>query len=275
MALSIAALALRPDAPALTPDQARMMAAPALADALLATGHPSAVEALVGTEGMVPPPPPGPTEITPITLYLKAAPSRQKGFCERIVAQIALQPAQRLGGRRLAPALPDRLATSIAYRWIGNDRGKTACEAPRWNFFAPDPAETASVLKAVRLLARAQQEAKAGKSLPFPISVDDQYGPQMLEFERSHPALLPLPGLKIITDGQQALADLPMEAIRYAGPADRAFPMLLKPAELAPRRGIAVEAMTLFLADRWTASMVLGGRRIVLLRLRRAIPAPF
>lgn len=275
LAATAMTVVLREDGPALTLEEANASTPTALGDALLAPGHPPVTEATVGPEGMEAPTPPGMPVITRIKLYLQPVPSlQQPDFCQRVIATVYLKPVDRLQDGRLPPSSPADISTEVAYRWIGTGRSALACIASKDNFFVPTPKDAQLAIASVRLLASARQEARRGGRLSFPVSVQDNEGPAILAYvrDRHEP---PIPGMTIITNAKKALADLQVDAVRYAGPASGASPDILTKSDVEKSGGSNPLAITIFLGGDWVAGIVADHGQIKRIRLRREIPAPF
>ncbi len=268
-------LQLRPEGPSISPEEAKALPPQALGDALLAPGHLPVLEVVVGAQGMEPPPPPGGVVPTRVKLYLKPLLSEQSGFCQRTIATTYLQPVSRPENSSASGGRPINLTTEVAYRWIGEARGALACNAPKYAFFIPSLEEKQSALEAVRLLAAASEAAKKGRPLGYSLSLVDKEGPEMLAFQREHPELTPVPGLRIINDAKKALASLPIGEATFAGPSETAFPNILKASDLKTTKSRVARGMTVFLGGDWIAGLVIVDGRIVRMRLQRAIPPPF
>lgn len=267
-------LQLRENGPALTPEKARALGAPALGDALLALGHPPITEVTIGPEGMEAPPAPNTPIVTRIKLYSKPIRSVTAGFCERIVASVFLAPADRLPDRSLQATPASRLSIQTAYRWVGRGNNDDVCVASKYNFFIPEPSVTASALEAANLLGLASLAAKQGRRLPYPVSVNDLEGPSMLAFERQHPELARNPELEVITDAKKALASLPVDAVSFAGPSASFYRNVLDPADNAVAAAGGGEEMTISLGQNWTVGIIVDDHRIKVMRILREIPAP-
>ncbi|HEV2530297.1 hypothetical protein [Phenylobacterium sp.] len=272
VALAVAAIQLRPDPPPLSLAQARGLTPAGLADLLLAPGHPRVVEALVGQDGMQPPPPPGQGAVT---LYTEARPSDRPGFCERIVAYVQLKATATTAGGGASDFTPANIAWRAAYRWAGAKPTAQACDAPRSDFFSPEPAEPDRALATVRLLASAQARSERPGALPFEVSVDDREAPQMQTFARAHPEVPSRYTMKTITDGKAALRGLPLGQVRGVFRPEQGRRDLLTPSDLADIERGRLAAQSLFVSSDWTATLLLDGDRIVRIRLRREIPPPF
>lgn len=271
-----AVLALKSDRAAISPEQAKTLSPRELGRALLSEATLPVVEATVGPQGMEPPAPPGPPAATRVKLYLQPTPATEPGFCQQLVATLFLKPAKPMPDATSPSWTPRDISTVVSYRWIGEGAPATlTCSAPRTSFFTPEPGEAKQALQAVRLLVSANAAAKHGRRLAFPLSVEDLLGPEMLDFQRKHPELRPVPGMKIIKDAREALAVLPINAITFVGPASRAYPDILQASDLTTLDKHSLRPMTLFLGGEWTVGLVLDQEGITRMRLRRAIPAPF
>jgi len=245
-----------------------------LGNVLLVPGHPEVTEAIIGPTVMEPPPPPNSTVDTRLKLYLKAKPSDYKGFCERIVATTYMKPAV-LSESGISPASrPDTLSTELTYRWVGTEP-PSACDAPRAFYFSPPSEHVASALTAIRLLATAQRLARAGRRLPYVLSIEDREGPIMLAFERAHPGIPRLPDLKVITDAREALAMLPIDVITWVNSSNTYYFNVLTPADLSEHGKHRPEGIAMFMGSDWTIGVVLDGQRITHIRMLRAFPPPF
>jgi hypothetical protein len=218
---------------------------------------------------MQPPPPPGEGSVR---LYTRAHPSDRPGFCERIVIEVHLKANASTVGGRGAEFTPDRIALRIAYWWAGAAR---ACEAPRSEFFSPDPSGTDRALAMVRRLAWAKAQAEKPGALPFQVFVDDREATQLQAYARAHPEFGPYRGLDAVTDGKAALRRLPLGRVDGVFRADRASPNPLTASDLAEIAHRRLQADSVFLGSDWTATLLLDGDRIVRVRLRREMPPPF
>lgn len=266
---------LRKSGPSITPGQAKELSPQELGEVLLAPGHPIVSEAVVGREGMEPPPPPGMPVVTRVKLYLQPIRSGEPGFCQRTIATIYLEPVERLADGRLPASRPDSLSTEVAYRWIGDAGDTAACEAPRYQFFSPRPDEVEQALEAVRLLASANEAAKNALPLSFTLSVRDEMGPELLAAHLNNPEIFPDIDVEIITDPIEALASLPIDSVTFAGPAARASPNVLSESDITNVEGGSLEPVTLFLGGVWTVGLVIDDFQVAVIRLLRRIPPPF
>lgn len=266
---------LRENGPAITPEQAVALSAAALGDALLAPGHPPVTEVTVGPVGMEPPTPPGMPHSTRIELYLKPVRSGKTGFCERVIASVYLAPVSRLNDGHLPASPAARISVRTAYRWVGTPQNGVICTASKHQFFWAKPETKNQALEAVHLLGLASQDAKLGRRISFPVSVEDRLGPRMLAYERQHPEIARDPELKIITNAKKALASLPVGAVSFSGLASTAYPDVLRPSDRTDNIGTKQRAMTIFLGDVWSVGLIISGGQIKLMRLVREIPAPF
>jgi hypothetical protein len=266
---------LRENGPAITPEQAKALSAAALGDALLAPGHPPVTEVTVGPEGMEPPTPPGVPDSTRIKLYLEPIRSEKTGFCERVIATVYLAPVNRSNDGHLPASPAARMSTQIAFRWVGLPQNGVACTASKYQFFTAKPEAEDDALEAVRLLGLASHDAKLGRRISFPVSIEDREGPSMLAYERQHPEVPRIPELKIITNAKKALASLPVDAVSFSGLASTAFPTVLRPADQTNKMGPGPRAMTIFLGGDWAVGLIISDGQIKLMRMVREIPAPF
>ena len=274
--MTLAAIALRQDGPALTPAQGRALRPSALADALLAPGHPPVVEVVVGPEGQMPPPP-GMASGTPIRLFSAAGPSSHAGFCEKTVANVSLAAVMPQDRDRL-PARPEALSITRLYRWEGKPGRRSTCEGRHYAFFSPDPDKVERLLAVVRLLAEAQRSARAGRALRFAVSVTDEKALANRDFagRNTDPTTQPTgDDMTPITDGRAALTMVPLPYISWIGAGKSAGGNPLTRADLVGAGGRRLEAVGLFAGGDWTVGIALDGDRIVAIRMRRAIPAPF
>ena len=264
-------IAIRSDARPIAPDEARGLPPKELANILLASPHPDAVEATVGPEGMEAPiPPTGPASIR-MKLYLDPALSAHRGFCERIIATVMMAPAGRLAGGSVAAARPKSVTTEIAYKWIGPKKNFAACRTPRSSFFTPN-AELTNALETVRMLVAAREEARSHRRLPFALTVDDQMAREMNEFRKR--GLLQIPPEEVITDARAALASLDIGMVSFAGPSHRASSDVFRDGDRS-LQGRPLDGRIVFLGGVWTAGLIVEGGRVTLIRLKRAIPPPF
>lgn len=266
---------LRENGPAITPEQAVALSAAALADALLAPGHPPVTEITVGPEGMEPPTPPGVPHSTRIKLYLEPMRSGKTGFCERGIATVYLVPVNRSKDGHLPASPAARISIQTAYRWVGPPQNGVTCTASKYQFFTLKPDAEDQALEAVHLLGLASQDAKLGRRIFFPVSVEDREGPSMLAFERRHPEIPRDPELKIITNAKKALASLPVDAVSFCGLASTAYPDVLRPVDRKIKMGTEQRAMTIFLGGDWAVGLIISGGQIKLMRIVRELPAPF
>lgn len=271
-----AILTLKTDGASISPERAKSLSPKALGEALLADADSQVVEATVGPQGMEPPLPPGEPVRTRIKLYLQPTPAAEPGFCQQLVATIILKPVKPMQDGTASSWRREDIFTDVAYRWVGGSpQDALTCSAPRTRFFTPEPREAKQTLQVVRLVASASAAARDGRSPRFPVSVEDQLGPEMLNYQQKHPELSPIRGLRIIRDPREALAALPVDTISFAGPASRAYPGILQASDLKTSDKRPVEPMTLFMGGQWTVGLVLYEGQITRMRLRRAIPAPF
>lgn len=262
------AVQLRGDAPSVSPDQAEAMTPQKLGDLLLGREHPPALEARIGPEGMEAPPAPGRPISTRVKLYLEPRPSAMKGFCERTVATIYLEAVDRLSDGSIPASRPKTLSTEQAYQWVGAERSASRCKQSKNRYFIPRPGDDQRALEVVSLLASSSEAASQGKRPPFPVSLEDRMGPEMLAFQRTHPKVLP-PNTKIeiITDEKRALASLPLDEISFVGAASTAYPNIVQSVD--PQ-----QAITVFLGGVWVVGLELKRGRLNQMRLLRQIPAP-
>lgn len=259
----LAAVALRVGPVPVTPDEARQLPPDALADRLLAPGHPPAMEKVVGPDRGEPPPPPPPPpgmppEPTRVRLYLRAAPAAAASdFCEQVIVTLELK----------ADGHPvDGSTNDTAYRW--RDTGRPGgCDASRSEFFRPPADHTAQALQAVRQLAPARSRAASGGRLGFELVLDDQEGRWMRNYERVHPD--GKPPFPVLTDARKALAGLAVDEIGYAGPIDSLGGKALDGFAGGP------ESAGFFIRSDWTVGIAWARDRVLRVRMVRAIPAPF
>ena len=258
--LAAAAVTIRPDRPQLTRAQAAAMTPAALAESLLAPGHPPIEQVVPLPDGMVPPPPPD----SPITLWVRLvtpADDDGAGLCTRRSFAVLL--------RRPEPEGPgDHVAASTSVHFNDLD-GHRPCPAGLDAYDPADPAALPAQLAAARRLAAAVRAARHDR-LPFPVTVDDQLGRDLVRYRHDHPEQRGPgdPPIRVVTDGRAALAALPLDRVRI-GTAD-----LFTPAELARPDGGRREVDTFWIDD-WTVQLARNGDRIVASRLRRAAPPPF
>ena len=270
--LMAATIEIRRDGPPITLAQARELTSAALGDVLLAPRHPPIVEASIGPEGMLPPPPPGMPVTSEIRLFAAARPAEQPGFCEKTQVTVRLT-AVTPAGLDLPPAPAEAVSSSTLYRWAGNVPGQSACEGKRYDFFALDPAFGDRSFAVIRALGAARP------STVRTISIDDQEGRSMRDYAKQHPndaRGFPKEAITPITNGRAALTQFPVSRIttvrRYVKAWDGE---LLKEADLKNETGRVLEAITIFAGDVWNAGIVMDGDRITTIRFVRAVPPPF
>lgn len=254
-------VALRPDRPRLTPTEAAAMTPAALADALLASGHPPIVERVLLPEG-VPPPPPGPHP-SPLDVRLvgPALLDAASGFCVKRSWRVG---PERGGETQVVEAAP------TLYRLPHKTGG---CEAPRSSFFTVAPADRPRAFAIVRLIAGAVRQAA---TVRFPVSIDDQQGRDMARYCAGGGKFCDLP-IEIISNGRRALAGLPIEAIFAVGRSNLGDADLFSSAELTAPDGHRYENWKLFVSGdgTYTVNAAMDGDRILAIKMRRAIPPPF
>lgn len=270
------ALALKGGDASINPQQAKRLSPRALGEVLLSGSDLPVVEATVGPQGLEPPPPPGPPSPMRVKLYFRPTPSAEPGFCQQLVATTFLKPFTSPVNGTASSWRAEGLSTELAYRWADGDTPTAnSCSAPRTDFFTPEPRDTRQILQVIRLLAWASTAAKARRPLPFPLTIEDRLGPEMLDYLQKHPELSPIPDMKVITDAREALAALPINAVTFAGPASRSYPNIIKESDLHTPGNHLTQAVTIFLGGEWTVGLVLDQARITRMRLLRATPAPF
>lgn len=271
-----ATIALRADPPALTFAEARAMTPAQLADAVLAPGHPVVVAAEVGQHAPMPPPPPGRPYRMPITLVMAGEVSPEAGFCERLVAHVLLAPAIR--DETMAPLPPPvSLTTERRYSWRADVRDTSECATVRKPYFSVRDTDASRSFALIRQLARLQKRARACRSLPLRISIDDQSAEMTRAFARinTDPDLRPSEAdMTAITSGRVALAKLPLDAIAHIDPDSPSHHGLIEPADRVDSRGAPRTLASLFAGGEWSVDMALESGRIVVLRILRRIPPP-
>jgi hypothetical protein len=268
-------LQLRQDGPPLSTEEAKALTPQALGDALLAPGHLPVMEVEVGPQGMEPPAPPGSPFPTRIKLYVQPFLSEQSGFCQRTVATTYLQPVSRSKDQSASGGRPINLATEVAYRWIGEARGASACNGPKYAYFIPSFGEKQLALQAVRLLAMARQAARKDRRIAFPLSVQDIEGSEMLVYQRDHPEQPSIPDLHIVTDAKKALASLAISEVTFVSSSETGLSNVLLASDLAILKNSSARGITIFLGGDWKAGIVIVDGRIIRMRLQRAVPPPF
>lgn len=262
LALLLAAdgpVALRPDRPTLTQPQAAAMSPAALADALLAPGHPPITERVMLPGTFVPPPPPpfrAPLDVRLIAAATFDAPS---GFCLKRSWRVSGTPEGRPTALAPEPTL---------YRLPPATGG---CEAEHRSFFGVAAADRPRAFTVVHLLAAL---AHNPGRVDFPVGIDDQEGRAMAAYCHGRPAFCNFP-VTVITSGRRALADLPVQAIAYVCRHSLLGADLLSPADLTGPDGQPRESWQVFVGGEYTVQLALDGDRIVAMKLRRSIPPPF
>ncbi|MCD2325309.1 hypothetical protein LQ953_14900 [Sphingomonas sp. IC-56] len=202
-------------------------------------------------------------------LYLEPKPSAMNGFCERTVATIYLNAVDLSSDGSIPASRPKTLSTERAYQWIGAGRSASRCKQSKNQYFIPQPGDDKRALEVVSLLASASEAASQGKSPPFPVSLEDRMGAEVLAFQRTHPEMLsPKTKIEIITDEKRALASLPLDEISFVGAASTADPNIVHSVD--PQ-----QAITVFVGGVWVVGLELQRGRLNQMRLLRQIPAPF
>lgn len=269
----LAAVALRADPVPVAPDEARRLSPDALAERLLAPGHPPAMQVVVGPQGMEPPTPPNSPERTRIRLFLRPVPlAGSDDFCERTIVTLFLKPAWRSTDGTIPATTAENLSTAQAYRWAGDGRAH-GCDGSRWHYFQPRPGELAETLDIVRRLARARDRAASHRRLGFAVTLDDPQGREFRALELSDPSM-PGPPTVVLTDARAALADMPIGEVGYVGPVDGIGG--IPPMDLTNRehgRGAATAA--LFIGNDWNVGIAWRGDRITRVELIHHYPPPF
>ncbi|MDQ0839251.1 hypothetical protein [Sphingomonas faeni] len=268
-----ATIDIRRDAPPVTLDQARGMSPADLGDALLIAGHSPIVEAVVGPEGMLPPPPPELPEESEIKLFSAAEPAQQADFCEKTRAVVRLEPVLRSQGE-LPPSRPKSVSLTKLYRMAVQKNGASRCEAKRYEFFALDEKLADRTFTILRLL----NSLRMNGIRKVVVSIDDQEARGMQDYVRENPSQakgLPKEYITPITDGRVAIERFPISSISYVRNYVKAWDNTLSDLDLKDRKGHDLEAISLFAGGTWDAGIVLDGGRIVKVRFKKAIPPPF
>lgn len=235
--LALALAALNPHAPPLTLEQAQALSPHALADQMLAPGHPDIVEVRVHPIGMEAPPGMG---LTRIDLYDRAQPAPEDGFCVQTDYTIVFN---RGYAAHPGPAAPVALEHTLLYRMANSPTGdRPGCEAPVGAFFRMRPAVHAEQIALLRRLAEARAAARASHAPTFPIHLDDKM-------------TAPIPPLGTPLN---ALAELPLDTIYDIEPPD-------------PSGTVAIEAEY----GSWSIRVRTQDGVIVDLAIKRHIPYPF
>ncbi|WP_445190940.1 hypothetical protein ACT009_09990 [Sphingomonas sp. Tas61C01] len=271
-----AAIALRSDAPQLTLAQAKAMTPAELSDALLAPGHPLIVDARVGLQGMVPPPPPGQPFQSPIELTVAGSDSSQSGFCERTIVKILLAPVIYVGHEAPAAA-PVKLDTTQTYSWMYNSGERAGCRAPHKQYFSIEQDERRT-FDLIRSLAAIQARARSGKHIDVVASIDDLEARQWREWAKTNDYFrgrVRAGKLPEITSAKAALAQFPLGDISYVAEGQRSWRNLLSETDLVATNGKKREVVTLFAGGSWSAEMALEHGTIKVIRISREIPPPF
>ena len=266
-------IAVRSDGPAIALSEAERMTPAALADVLLASGHPPIVEADVGPEGMMPPAPPGVPVVNAIRLYTAATPADHPGFCEKTRIDVSLAPRMRRGDA--VPAAPaDAVTTTKLYRWARPAKDGTGCEAPAWSFFRRDDVLGDRSFSVVRRFAT----LRPARLRKLRITIDDRLTRNLADMVKAYPQDFPgisKDRLTPITDGRVALARFPISSIRYVAPYNASWPNdLLDKADLRDAAGREFDAVMVGTGGEWHAGIVFDGDQIVTIRFVRAIPPP-
>lgn len=265
---------VRRDGPAIALGEAERMTPAALADALLAPGHPPIVEARVGPEGMMPPAPPGVPVINQIRLFTAATPADRPGFCEKTRIDVSLAPRMREGDT--VPAAPaEAVTTTKLYRWARSGKDGARCKVASGSYFRRNAVLGERSFTVIRSLAT----LRPARIRKLRITIDDYAARQLADMVKAYPqdfADMPRDRITPITDGRVALARFPVSSVQYVGPYSATWPRdLLDKADLQDATGHKLEAITMIAGDEWNAGIVFDGDRIVTIRLRRAIPPPF
>ncbi|MES3099971.1 hypothetical protein [Sphingomonas faeni] len=274
LAMLAATIEVRRDGPPLTLEQARAMTPAALGDALLTSPHPPIVEAVVGPEGMVPPPPPDTPEATEIKLFAAAVPASQPGFCEKVRATITLAPVMRREGT-LPPARAQAVSSTPLYRWAEPSAGPARCEAKRYAFFALDPGLGDRAFTVIRLLGT----LKNAYDRKVQISIDDRGAREMRDYAKGHRDEMkdmPKDAITPIVSGRSAISKFPISSItairRYVDAWDR---NPLTRTDLKAVKDHGWEAYQIFAGGEWDTGVIVDGDRIVTVRFVKAVPPPF
>ena len=274
--LLAAVMALRADAPALTLAEAKAMSAAKLGDALLARGHPEIVEARVGTQGMMPPPPPGQPFQSPIELTTAGSASSRSGFCERTVVKILLAPVVYVGYE--APAAPPvRLTTEQTYSWKYDSGARAGCNASDKQYFQVDEHDEARAFHLVRSLAAVQRLARAGRRTGVEWSIDDREARRRREWANTDGSFrkrMITGEMAEITDPAVAMARLPLGDISSVS-RQRSWVRSLTNADLTTKGGKRREAASIFAGGVWSVETVLEQGRVAVIRMVREMPPPF
>ncbi|RZM12015.1 MAG: hypothetical protein EOP68_02155 [Sphingomonas sp.] len=274
LAMLAATIEVRRDGPPLTPEQARAMTPAALGDALLASPHPPIVEAVVGPEGVLPPPPPDMPETTEIKLFAAVVPASQPGFCEKTRMVVALAPVMRRDGN-LPPARAQTVSSTKLYRLAERNADGIECEAERHAFFAVDPKLGDRTFSVIRLL----DTLKIAYNSKVQITIDDRGARELRDLARRHPDEMrnvPEEAITPIVSGGSAMAKFPISSINMIGPYAAAWHGdLLTKTDLKAVKDHGWEAYQIFAGGEWDTGVIVDGDRIVTVRFVRAIPPPF
>jgi len=272
-----AVIALRQDAPALDVNAARAMTPAALADVLLAPGHPTIVGAVVHPAHMEAPA----LWVTKVELLAAPELRSKPGLCAATLYTVAFEdpgPASsKFDGRTPIPVRPASLATEMLFRLpsLTPLTGSQDCNAPMEDFFHLNPSMQGREFELLRLLASARQVAKAGDALPFDLSFKDKMADDFERFASSEPPKDGRVKFVRIPNARAALSEMPLEDISYIG-VDSASgdPATGPPSPLGDCKQRVCTAEILA-AECWRARVAFTAHRIVSLYIERAIPAPF
>jgi hypothetical protein len=267
-----ATIEIRRDGPALTVAQAQALTPEALADVLLVPGHPPVDEAIIGREGMYPPPPPGTLEATEVRFFTTPVPSSKSGFCERTEALVTLAPVMRQN-RELPPAGAMTVSLTPMYRWADKAKGALSCKAPRGDFFKLDPKLGDRTFTVIRAL----QALKSGSAKNVQISIDDRGAREMRDFVKRNSYLPSLSKSTItpITSAREALRMFPITRVASIRLYVRVWDNgPLHEDDLKARSNHPIDAVQLIAGEQWNTGVVLQGGQIVTVRFVKAIPPP-
>lgn len=220
--------------------QAKAMTPAALADLMLAPGHPPVDAAEVGPTGMVPPPPPGSPPQFDLRLFTRPRPAAEPGYCTR----------QRIAMTVLNPGASATVAIKGVERLLRLGRPCADGRAPYGTFA---DADTVAIVRDLEKDRRTR-----GKALP--VAYVDRL-----------PAGFAAPRY---ASGIAALAAVDLRQIDWAGPARRAGSLpdaVTRDLAALPESATAIA----FYAGSWTGVVVRENGRITRVWLDRAIPAPF
>ncbi len=220
--------------------RAKAMTPAALADLMLAPGHPPIDAVEVGPPGMVPPPPPGSPPQFDVRLFTRPRPAAEPGYCTR----------QRIAATVLNPGSDATVAIERTETLLRLGRPCVGGRASYGTF-----ADTDAIA-----IVRDLDKGRRTRGKEPPVTYVDR-----LPADFSAPRY---------ASGAAALAAVDLGQIHWAGPARRAGSLsdaVRRDLAALPKRAMAIA----FYAGFWTGVVARENGRITRVWLDRAIPPPF